>query len=157
MPSCDVSYALTGKILPRGSWAHGPTRITHLHFCQPPGVQSHHNHARHSRDESHMVMLHRHRPASPAQTDQQASAIPISTGGTGASTTITRIVDVSIVIIVTLCYSTYALIRHTVFRSAGYDLGIFDQAVRNYAHFHLPYSPLKGSHSTCSATISIRC
>jgi len=51
---------------------------------------------------------------------------------------------VSIVIVVTLCYSTYALIRHAVFRSAGYDLGIFDQAVRNYAHFHLPYSPLKG-------------
>lgn len=91
-----------------------------------------------------MVMLHRRRPASQTQPDQQTSAVPISMGSTGASTTATRIADVSIVIIVTLCYSTYALIRHAVFRSAGYDLGIFDQAVRNYAHFHLPYSPLKG-------------
>ncbi len=66
-------------------------------------------------------------------------------GSTGASTTATRIADVSIVIIVTLCYSTYALIRHAAFRSAGYDLGIFDQAVRNYANFHLHPSPLKGA------------
>ena len=78
MPSCDVSYALTGKILPRGSWAHGPTRIAHLHFCQPPGVQPHHNHARHSRDESHMVMLHRRHPASQTQPDQQTSVVPVS-------------------------------------------------------------------------------
>ena len=82
MPSSVVSYALTGKILPRGSWAHGPTRITHLHFCQPPGVQPHHSHARHSRDESHMVILHRRRPASQTQPDQQTSAVPINMGNT---------------------------------------------------------------------------
>ncbi|MGX7680968.1 DUF2079 domain-containing protein [Jatrophihabitans sp. DSM 45814] len=41
-------------------------------------------------------------------------------------------------------YSLTALLRNRQFGTAGYDLGIFDQAVRNYAHFRAPIVALKG-------------
>ncbi|MGX1880974.1 DUF2079 domain-containing protein [Streptomyces sp. NPDC055287] len=34
--------------------------------------------------------------------------------------------------------------RHALLRSTGYDLGIFEQAVRAYSQFHAPVAPLKG-------------
>ena len=42
-------------------------------------------------------------------------------------------------------YAGYALARQAGYLTAGYDLGIFDQAVRNYAHLRAPLVPLKGS------------
>ncbi|MGI8667519.1 MAG: DUF2079 domain-containing protein [Jatrophihabitans sp.] len=42
-------------------------------------------------------------------------------------------------------YACYALSRQAGYLTAGYDLGIFDQAVRNYAHLRAPQVPLKGS------------
>lgn len=42
-------------------------------------------------------------------------------------------------------YSVYALARQATYLTAGYDLGIFDQAVREYAHFHAPIVTLKGA------------
>ena len=45
-----------------------------------------------------------------------------------------------------LVYAGYAVSRQVTYLTAGYDLGIFDQAVRNYAHFRAPLVPLKGSH-----------
>ncbi|HEX8094573.1 DUF2079 domain-containing protein [Jatrophihabitans sp.] len=42
-------------------------------------------------------------------------------------------------------YGGYGLIRHATYLTAGYDLGIFDQAVRNYARFRAPHVPLKGT------------
>ncbi|WP_433267911.1 DUF2079 domain-containing protein [Actinosynnema sp. CS-041913] len=41
-------------------------------------------------------------------------------------------------------YTTYSLWRHHAFQSTGYDLGIFEQAVRSYADLRLPTSDLKG-------------
>lgn len=41
-------------------------------------------------------------------------------------------------------YGAYAWSRHSQYLTAGYDLGIFDQAVRHYAHFHAPIVSLKG-------------
>ncbi|GAA1399046.1 DUF2079 domain-containing protein [Luteococcus peritonei] len=43
-------------------------------------------------------------------------------------------------------YAFYSLTRYPQFLSAGYDLGIFDQAVRRYSHFESPLVPLKGDH-----------
>ena len=43
-------------------------------------------------------------------------------------------------------YVVYALSTHSQFLTAGYDLGIFDQAVRHYAHFEAPLVTLKGEH-----------
>jgi hypothetical protein len=34
--------------------------------------------------------------------------------------------------------------RYATFQSAGYDVGIFDQGIRHYAHFEAPVSSLKG-------------
>ncbi|MCW2885879.1 MAG: hypothetical protein JWL58_2741 [Streptosporangiaceae bacterium] len=41
-------------------------------------------------------------------------------------------------------YSLYSLLRHAQLGTAGFDLGIFDQAIRAYAGFHAPVVPLKG-------------
>jgi uncharacterized membrane protein len=41
-------------------------------------------------------------------------------------------------------YLIYSLSRYRTYLSAGYDLGIFDQAVRAYAHFQAPIVALKG-------------
>jgi uncharacterized membrane protein len=41
-------------------------------------------------------------------------------------------------------YTCYVLVRHATFRTTGYDLGIFDQAIRDYAHFRAPIVALKG-------------
>ncbi len=42
-------------------------------------------------------------------------------------------------------YTVYALTRQATYLTAGYDLGIFDQAARDYAHFRAPDVPLKGT------------
>lgn len=41
-------------------------------------------------------------------------------------------------------YSAYSLARHRLVLTAGYDLGIFDQAVRAYSRFQAPLVALKG-------------
>jgi hypothetical protein len=41
-------------------------------------------------------------------------------------------------------YGSYALFRHDGYLTAGYDLGIFDQAVRGYAGLRAPVVPLRG-------------
>lgn len=41
-------------------------------------------------------------------------------------------------------YSTVSLLRFSRFQSAGYDLGIFDQVVRQYSAFMPPFSEIKG-------------
>jgi hypothetical protein len=38
-------------------------------------------------------------------------------------------------------YATYAWIRHVQYETTNYDLGIFDQAIRDYAHFRAPIVP----------------
>lgn len=43
-------------------------------------------------------------------------------------------------------YAGYSLTRYPQFLTAGYDLGIFDQAVRRYSHFESPLVALKGDN-----------
>jgi len=43
-------------------------------------------------------------------------------------------------------YAVLAVSRHLQIRTTGYDLGIFEQAVRGYAHLRAPVSELKGPH-----------
>jgi uncharacterized membrane protein len=43
-----------------------------------------------------------------------------------------------------LVYAVYAISRYETYLVAGYDLGIFDQVVRSYAHFEAPIVTLKG-------------
>lgn len=44
-----------------------------------------------------------------------------------------------------LIYATYSIGRHLRFETGGYDLGIFEQAIRRYAHLQVPYAELKGA------------
>jgi uncharacterized membrane protein len=44
-------------------------------------------------------------------------------------------------------YATYSLTLFNTFRSTAWDLVIFDQAVRSYAHFHPGISIIKGVHN----------
>src|SRR5262249_59685693 len=44
-------------------------------------------------------------------------------------------------------YSVFALERYYAFRDGSYDLVIFDQAVRSYAHFQPGISIIKGVHN----------
>ena len=55
--------------------------------------------------------------------------------------------------ILSILYSLLSLIRHDNFQSGAFDLGIFDQAVWQYAHFLYPYNTIKerfilGDHLT---------
>ncbi|GAA3391491.1 DUF2079 domain-containing protein [Streptomyces roseoviridis] len=43
-----------------------------------------------------------------------------------------------------LLYATVAVRRHLLLRTTGYDLGIFEQAVRAYAELRAPVVPLRG-------------
>jgi uncharacterized membrane protein len=44
-------------------------------------------------------------------------------------------------------YSVFALARYHTFQTGSYDLVIFDQAVRSYAHFQPGISIIKGLHN----------
>lgn len=52
-----------------------------------------------------------------------------------------------------IAYSALSIIRHNHFQSGGFDLGLYDQAVWQYAHFQWPYNTIKdrfilGDHLT---------
>jgi len=55
--------------------------------------------------------------------------------------------------LLSIFYSLLSLIRHNNFQSGAFDLGIFDQAIWQYAHFLYPYNTIKerfilGDHLT---------
>ena len=49
--------------------------------------------------------------------------------------------------LVAAAYSGFALVRYHTFRTTSYDLVIFDQAVRSYAHLQPGISLIKGLHN----------
>lgn len=53
-------------------------------------------------------------------------------------------VPIAFVIVLSATYSALAIRRHLTFHSAGWDLGIFEQAIRNYASLRPPIVVLKG-------------
>ena len=55
-----------------------------------------------------------------------------------------RAVLAGIAVVLFGAFTTYAWARHAKYETTGFDLGIFDQVVRAYAHFDAPTSPLKG-------------
>jgi uncharacterized membrane protein len=52
-------------------------------------------------------------------------------------------------------YAVFALQQHANFRTASYDLVIFDQAMRGYAGLGAPVAPVKGVHNGFGADFSI--
>ena len=43
-------------------------------------------------------------------------------------------------------YAAVSIRRHVELLTSAYDLGIYDQAVRSYSHFSLPYNTVQGPH-----------
>lgn len=57
------------------------------------------------------------------------------------------------VIVLSIAYSALSILRHNHFQSGGFDLGIYDQVVWQYANFQWPYNTIKdrfilGDHLT---------
>ena len=57
------------------------------------------------------------------------------------------------VVVLSVAYSALSILRHDHFQSGGFDLGIYDQAVWQYANFQWPYNTIKdrfilGDHLT---------
>jgi len=52
-------------------------------------------------------------------------------------------------------YSVFALVLNYRLQTSSYDLEIFDQAIRSYAHFHPGIAPIKGLHNNFGASFSI--
>jgi uncharacterized membrane protein len=49
----------------------------------------------------------------------------------------------------------YTLVKYATYNEANYDLVIFDQAIRSYAHFHLGISIIKGLHDGFGPNFSV--
>ncbi len=56
---------------------------------------------------------------------------------------------------IALIYAVYSLFLYYTFKTSAYDLTIFDQAVRSYAHFQPGISPLKGVHNGFGPNFSV--
>jgi uncharacterized membrane protein len=57
--------------------------------------------------------------------------------------------------LVAAAYSAFALGLYNTFQTSSYDLVIFDQAVRSYAHFHPGISVIKGVHNGFGPNFSV--
>ncbi len=60
-----------------------------------------------------------------------------------------------VTVLVATAYVEFSLSRYYNFRSASYDLVIFDQAVRSYAHFQPGISIIKGLHNGFGPNFSV--
>ncbi|HUD19465.1 MAG TPA: DUF2079 domain-containing protein [Patescibacteria group bacterium] len=47
------------------------------------------------------------------------------------------------ILLLTILYSTLAIVRHNHFESGGFDLGLYDQEVWQYSRFLVPYNTVK--------------
>jgi uncharacterized membrane protein len=58
-------------------------------------------------------------------------------------------------LVIAAIYSVFELTLYRTFKDTSYDLVIFDQAIRSYAHFHLGLSPIKGMHDGNGPNFSV--
>jgi uncharacterized membrane protein len=76
------------------------------------------------------------RPAADSHRSRSRLLANPHVGGVGVLTTL-----------IAAIYAGFSLVEYRTFRESSYDLVIFDQAVRSYAHFHLGISIIKGVHN----------
>jgi uncharacterized membrane protein len=81
---------------------------------------------------------------------QQGAAEPVNTHRPAH-----RIAVGVLTAVVAAAYSAFALLRYYTFQTASYDLVIFDQAVRSYAHFRPGISIIKGVHNGFGPNFSV--
>lgn len=60
----------------------------------------------------------------------------------------------AVTIVIAAIYTLLSLTLYRTFKDSNYDLVIFDQAIRSYAHFHLGIAPIKGMHDGNGANFS---
>jgi uncharacterized membrane protein len=85
-----------------------------------------------------------HGVASPGMGERASAHRPIHLLAVGALTTLAA-----------AAYSGFALLRYYTFQTASYDLVIFDQAVRSYAHLRPGISIIKGVHNGFGPDFSV--
>jgi uncharacterized membrane protein len=82
--------------------------------------------------------------ASPGAGERANGHRPVHLLAVGALTTVAA-----------AAYSAFALLRYYTFQTASYDLVIFDQAVRSYAHLRPGISIIKGVHNGFGPDFSV--
>lgn len=71
----------------------------------------------------------------------------VGSGGSGAAdhrSALLQVVPWLLALIMSAAYGAVSIRRHLEMKTTSYDLGIFEQGVRSYAHLHWPTSALKG-------------
>ncbi len=82
-------------------------------------------------------------PAEPLQAGAGPAGPPLAASRRGAH----RLGVGLLTALAAAAYSGFALVRYHTYQTASYDLVIFDQAVRSYAHLHPGISLIKGLHN----------
>jgi uncharacterized membrane protein len=94
------------------------------------------------------------RTSGPVASEEQMATIdlaapsPPAEVSTSAGADVERRARIAVAVITVGClgfYLVHSLVEQATYYSTGYDLGIFDQAMRAYAHFKAPMVPLKGT------------
>ncbi|MGG5751909.1 DUF2079 domain-containing protein [Zafaria sp. Z1313] len=83
-------------------------------------------------------------PAAASPDATPAGGIPHAGHGGGAATRAQWIQLAAVMAAAAALYTAHSFLRFRNFEAKGYDLGIFDQAVRQYALFKAPIVPVKG-------------
>jgi uncharacterized membrane protein len=87
----------------------------------------------------------------PAGEPPAKEETPVAGGRVRDREWLSRRINVAAVALITIgfatLYSVYSLVKHAHFKTGLLDLGIFDQTIRSWAHFHLPHSPIVGMAS----------
>ncbi|HTW00629.1 MAG TPA: DUF2079 domain-containing protein [Streptosporangiaceae bacterium] len=83
------------------------------------------------------------------RTTRQRPALgsPQDPGEQASHQTAHRVAVGALTALVAAAYCGFALVRYSTFQTSSYDLVIFDQAVRSYAHFMPGISIIKGVHN----------
>ncbi|MDI2129349.1 DUF2079 domain-containing protein [Yinghuangia seranimata] len=83
------------------------------------------------------------RPPRPRVPPGRPAPVPGPSGRTARAEPWARAVPYVIALGAFTLYATYSLLKHRRMETHAYDLGLFEQVVRNYAHFRAPVSDIR--------------
>ncbi len=81
-----------------------------------------------------------------AVTDTRPQPAVGSTGGGSTGGRSARWLPWAAAAALAVFYAAVSIRRHVELLTSGYDLGIYDQAVRSYSQWHLPFNSVQGPH-----------
>jgi uncharacterized membrane protein len=85
-------------------------------------------------------------PGPEAGSTETARTGPAASGGAGTAdhrSALPRLAPWLLAVVMSAAYGAVSIRRHLVMKTTSFDLGIFEQGVRSYAHLHWPTSALK--------------